>query len=374
MELGAIASLDASLAAACGNEPVFAADSDLEVELDVGSALNAMLGLPERGVGPLSHKRSQKVAPGSLAFSQPVRRPLQECTACPHVSRRGLPQLVTSWALLSTQCTALAALANSFIISASFCKVTGPSRFSGRLTHLCRCARCAGGGAFLWREQLPRIFVGDAGSLTCAHVDLMPQLELAHGLTGTKILGVATRDATARLLATHGAARDDVSERELERDQERGRDEQGAAARGLQAEPSTRHLRDGEDVHDDDDVFDDDEGDDDDYDDDDDDDCEAARVPTNRELEPLQESLLGDDDMSMVALRRGDLLCFSSAAMHFASNGADGLNAAMCALRRCAAHMSDHEGVTRSLQEPWHMRSSAVAPDATVRIHSADWL
>jgi len=32
----------------------------------------------------------------------------------------------------------------------------------------------------LWREDTPRLSIGEAGSLPCAHTDICPQLELAH--------------------------------------------------------------------------------------------------------------------------------------------------------------------------------------------------
>ena len=39
-----------------------------------------------------------------------------------------------------------------------------------------------GGGAVLWKEEETKAFIGEAGSMTCAHVDIAPQLEVAHGL------------------------------------------------------------------------------------------------------------------------------------------------------------------------------------------------
>jgi len=50
---------------------------------------------------------------------------------------------------------------------------------------------------FLWREPLPRLFLGEGGSMTGAHIDACPQVELAHGLAGTKILGVAVGHASS---------------------------------------------------------------------------------------------------------------------------------------------------------------------------------
>ena len=35
------------------------------------------------------------------------------------------------------------------------------------------------GAAVLWREEAPRLFVGEGGSLTCAHVDIVPQVMIA---------------------------------------------------------------------------------------------------------------------------------------------------------------------------------------------------
>ena len=85
-----------------------------------------------------------------------------------------------------------------------------------------------------------------AGSLTCAHVDMTPQLEMAHGLAGVKLLGVGSHAATRRLLDAHAPER---------------------------------------------------EGDDGDVD--------ATRVPTDRPLRPLEHALLTDGAISLVALRPG---------------------------------------------------------------------
>ena len=40
-----------------------------------------------------------------------------------------------------------------------------------------------GGGAVLWKEEETKAFIGEAGSMTCGHVDIAPQLEVAHGLS-----------------------------------------------------------------------------------------------------------------------------------------------------------------------------------------------
>ena len=122
----------------------------------------------------------------------------------------------------------------------------------------------------LWAEVATKAFVGDAGSLTCAHSDIAPDLELCHGLAGAKLIGVASHDATPRLAAEH-VARDD----------------------------------------------------------DDDDERVSTAVPTHRPLRAHEAALLGDDDVSVACVLPGDLCVFSSAALHFASNGADGVSAAL---------------------------------------------
>jgi len=142
--------------------------------------------------------------------------------------------------------------------------------------------------SLLWCERAARLFLGDAGSLTCCHTDLVPQLEMAHGLAGVKLLGVASHTATPRLSARHAAA------------------------------PCTG---DEEEEKDEDESYDDD--------DDDFDEAGATRVPTDRPLLADEASLLRDGDMSIVALYPGDMLAFSSGALHFASNGAAGFNAAL---------------------------------------------
>lgn len=121
------------------------------------------------------------------------------------------------------------------------------------------------GCAPLWREDTPKLFLGEPGSLTCAHTDICPQLELAHGLIGCKMLGVASADATARLYAQHG---DDEVE-------------------------------------------------------------EATRVPTNRPLTFRQSRLLSDPDVTLALILEGDLAVFDSGALHFASNGAEGYSGAI---------------------------------------------
>lgn len=147
------------------------------------------------------------------------------------------------------------------------------------------------GCAPLWREDTPKLFVGEPGSLTCAHTDICPQLELAHGLVGLKLLGVASADATPRLYAEHG-----------EREEE-----------------------------------------------------EATRIPTDRPLTPRQTRLLADADVTIALLLEGDLAVFDSGALHFASNGAEGVScaiyhgmitaAAVPRLRLAAAKDASHSSV-----------------------------
>ena len=145
------------------------------------------------------------------------------------------------------------------------------------------CLASAGQPAPLWREDATKAFVGDKGSRTCAHVDIAPDLELAHGLHGTKLLGVATHEATARLLEDHAPP---------------------AAGEGP-----------------------DDEEDDDDEEEEDD--VVATSVPTDRPLRQHEAALLSDPDVSLACVLPGDVCVFASSALHFASNGADELSAAL---------------------------------------------
>ncbi|MFT5685846.1 MAG: hypothetical protein ACI8RZ_006800 [Myxococcota bacterium] len=124
------------------------------------------------------------------------------------------------------------------------------------------------GHALLWKEDTPRLFIGEAGSVTCAHTDICPQLQLAHGLLGTKLLGVASHAATAHLGDEHG----------------------------------------------------DDEGDSDE---------EATFISTDRPLTTRQSRLLTDVDVTLLVLQDGDLAVFDSGALHFASNGAQGLSGSL---------------------------------------------
>jgi hypothetical protein len=60
--------------------------------------------------------------------------------------------------------------------------------------------------AFTWREAAARSFVGEPGSMTCLHTDMIPQLQFAHGLAGTKMLGVASIEATPSILDRYNGA------------------------------------------------------------------------------------------------------------------------------------------------------------------------
>jgi len=131
--------------------------------------------------------------------------------------------------------------------------------------------RAAQGGqdGFLWRERTPRLFLGDAGSATCAHVDMVPQLEFAHALCGTKFLGIASHGATPSLLHEHAAVTSTADEEsqwgelDVEGGDDQGDDEEEEAS----------------------DVF-------------------ATRVPTDRPLQAQESRLLEDADVSMLCLRR----------------------------------------------------------------------
>jgi hypothetical protein len=135
----------------------------------------------------------------------------------------------------------------------------------------------------LWHEEETKAFIGDAGSMTGAHVDIAPQLELAHGLCGAKFVGIATHEETSRLLREYAPAySDDGGEGEEEGDEE-----------------AMENVR------------------------------LSTSVPTDRPLRAHESALLVDPAICVACVQPGDLLVFSSAALHFASNGAAGVNAAL---------------------------------------------
>ena len=115
-----------------------------------------------------------------------------------------------------------------------------------------------GGGAVLWKEEETKAFIGEASSMTCAHVDIAPQLEIAHGLAGLKVVGVGSHGETLRLLSEHAGA---CMEEEEEEEEE-----------GL-----------------------------------------ATCVPTDRPLKTHEAALLGDPAVTLCCLHPGDALVFSSA-------------------------------------------------------------
>ena len=132
--------------------------------------------------------------------------------------------------------------------------------------------------ATVWREARATVFVGDAGSGTPPHHDIVAQIELCHVMSGSKMLAAAPW-----------------------------------------GEPSEELLNRARPHRDDDD-------------DDDDDDESLLTVPTHRALlEPESAVLERTPDLCVVHARPGDTVAFSSAAAHFAVNGA----AEPCA---CAFH------------------------------------
>jgi hypothetical protein len=124
------------------------------------------------------------------------------------------------------------------------------------------------GNTFLWREDTVRLFLGDVGSYTCAHIDICPKLEMAHGLCGIKIIGVSSLEATPHLHNQHASNDEGI-------------------------------------------------------------DIDATYIPTDRPLTKEEKQLLSETDISLVLLQKGDIVVFDSGALHFASNGADGLNWAL---------------------------------------------
>ena len=100
-------------------------------------------------------------------------------------------------------------------------------------------------GCILWHEAETKAFVGDAGSMTCAHVDIAPQLELAHGLHGVKFVGVGTYEATPRLLREHAAAALDDEEEDDEDDDEDDGNEEGAERAEQEEEEEEEEERSG---------------------------------------------------------------------------------------------------------------------------------
>jgi hypothetical protein len=125
----------------------------------------------------------------------------------------------------------------------------------------------------VWRETHSTIFVGDPGSGTPPHHDIVGQIELCHVITGAKLLAAAP----------WGEASDELCRR---------------------ARP----------------ILSDDDGDE-------EDDESSLSVPTHRALSRQEISILETPGLCVVHARPGDVVAFSSAATHFAVNG----NAKPCA-------------------------------------------
>mmetsp|Transcript_30281 Transcript_30281/g.85590 ORF Transcript_30281/g.85590 Transcript_30281/m.85590 type:complete len:344 (+) Transcript_30281:1353-2384(+) len=144
---------------------------------------------------------------------------------------------------------------------------------------------------FVWQEDFSRLFLGDPGSITCLHVDLLPQLEFCHMLSGYKILGATSWMQSSRLMEKYGGSRGAISD--LAEDGDQGDD--------------------GE---------------------------EAVFIPSDKQLLPEEQELLEDPSVSLALAHPGDAVVFSSAAAHFATNGADGPSAALYhgALNPAAVH------------------------------------
>ncbi|HCH66302.1 MAG TPA: hypothetical protein DFR83_26090, partial [Deltaproteobacteria bacterium] len=119
------------------------------------------------------------------------------------------------------------------------------------------------GSTLIWREATPRLFLGEAGSVTCAHTDICPQVQMAHALSGTKLLGVAAHHATSRLRAEHARTDEDGTEEDLEHN--------------------------------------------------------STTVSTDRPLTVRASRLLCDPEVTIAVLQTGDLAVFDSGALHFAS-------------------------------------------------------
>ena len=129
------------------------------------------------------------------------------------------------------------------------------------------------GHTLVWREDTPRLFLGESGSVTCAHTDICPQVQMVHALVGTKLLGVAAHHATPRLRAEHALADEDEDGNLLEH--------------------------------------------------------ESTSVSTDRPLSARALRLLCDPEVTIAVLQPGDLALFDSGALHFASNGKAGISGAV---------------------------------------------
>ena len=114
----------------------------------------------------------------------------------------------------------------------------------------------------VWREEPSTIFVGDPGSGTPPHHDIVAQIELCHVISGTKLLA--------------------------------------AAPWGEASDALMKYAKPGGD---------------------DDDDDTLLTVPTHRALSAQERKILETQGLCVVHARPGDTVAFSSAAAHFAVNG-----------------------------------------------------
>jgi hypothetical protein len=149
--------------------------------------------------------------------------------------------------------------------------------------------------AVVWREEPSTLFVGDPGSATVVHHDIIGQIELCHVLSGAKLLAAAPWGASSQdLLAKAGGG-----------GKRRGNDDgdcDSAATKGGDVDEGG----DGEEE----------EG-------------SVLGVPVHRKLHEAERALLSHRGLSVVHARPGDAVAFSSAATHFATNGCNGPCAAV---------------------------------------------
>ena len=156
-------------------------------------------------------------------------------------------------------------------------------------------AFCEPGAAFaaatVWREERATVFVGDAGSGTPPHHDIVAQIELCHVMRGSKMLAAAP----------WGEPSDEL----LSRARQNRVDDNDDKAAAEEEEEEEEEEEDDESL---------------------------LTVPTHRALlEPERAVLEQTPNLCVVHARPGDTVAFSSAAAHFAVNGA----AEPCA---CAFH------------------------------------
>ena len=131
--------------------------------------------------------------------------------------------------------------------------------------------------AVVWREEPSTLFVGDPGSATVVHHDIIGQIELCHVLSGAKLLAAAPWGASSQELlakAVEGGGKREGREQDEEKEEEE-EEEEGS----------------------------------------------VLSVPVHRKLYHAEKALLSHPGLSVVHARPGDAVAFSSAATHFATNG-----------------------------------------------------